>query len=65
MQKGHFEPYIRPEIIKQITRGACNRDQIIKRMEGKAEKLAMTPELMQGIANSLKDLKLIGVTAGV
>lgn len=52
MQKGYFEPYIRPEIIKQITRGACNRDQIIKRLEGKAEKMAMTPEIMQGIANS-------------
>ena len=46
MQKGFFEPYIRPEIIKQITRGACNRDQIVKRMEGKAEKMAMTPEIM-------------------
>ena len=23
MQKGYFEPYIRPEVIKQITRGAC------------------------------------------
>ena len=48
MQKGYFEPYIRPEVIKQITRGACNRDQIVKRMEGKAEKMAMTPEIMQG-----------------
>ena len=52
MQKGYFEPNIRPEIIKQITRGACNRDQIIKCMEGKAEKMAMTPEIMQGVASS-------------
>ena len=28
MQKGFFEPYIRPEIIKQITRGAVIRDQV-------------------------------------
>ena len=52
MQKGHFEPYIRPEVIKQITRGACNRDQVMKRMEGKAVKVAMTPEIMQLVANS-------------
>lgn len=52
MQKGHFEPYMRPEVIKQITKGACNRDQVMKRMEGKAEKMAMTPELMQNVASS-------------
>ena len=57
MQKGHFEPYIRPEVIKQITKGACNRDQIIKRMEGKAEKMAMTPEIMQGVASRYNSLK--------
>ena len=28
MQKGFFEPYIRPEIIKQITRGAVIGDQV-------------------------------------
>ena len=31
MQKGFFEPYIRPEIIKQITRGAVIRDQVAKK----------------------------------
>ena len=47
MQKGFFfEPYISPEIIKQITRGAVIRDQVAKRMEGKAEKMAMAVELM-------------------
>lgn len=55
MQKGHFEPYLRPEVIKQITRGACNRDQIIKRMEGKAEKMAMTPEIMCSLKKCLKE----------
>ena len=33
MRKGCFDPLIRPDVI--ITRGACNRDQLIKRMEGK------------------------------
>ena len=55
MQKGFFEPYIRPEIIKQITRGAVIRDQVAKRMEGKAEKMAMTVELMYKLKISLLD----------
>ena len=55
MQKGFFEPYIRPEIIKQITRGAVIRDQVAKRMEGKAEKMAMTVELMYKLKISLRD----------
>ena len=46
MQKGFFSPWIRPEIIKQVTRGACNRDQLEKRMQGKTGKHAMTPDLM-------------------
>jgi hypothetical protein len=46
MQKGFFCAWIRPEIIKQITRGACNRDQLEKRMQGKTGKHAMTPDLM-------------------
>ena len=46
MQKGFFSAWIRPEIIKQITRGACNRDQLEKRMLGKTGKHAMTPDLM-------------------
>ena len=55
MQKGFFEPSIRPEIIKQITRGAVIRDQVAKRMEGKAEKMAMTVELMYKLKISLRD----------
>ena len=56
MQKGFFfEPYISPEIIKQITRGAVIRDQVAKRMEGKAEKIAMTAELMYKLKISLRD----------
>ena len=55
MQKGFFEPYISPEIIKQITRGAVIRDQVAKRMEGKAEKMAMTVELMYKLKISLQD----------
>ena len=46
MTKGYFNPWIRPEIVKQVTRGACNRDQLIKRMEGKTGRHAMTPDLM-------------------
>ena len=55
MQNGYFEPFMRPEIIRQITRGACNRDQISKRMEGKATKTAMTPELMYTLKNLLSN----------
>ena len=43
------------EIIKQITRGAVIRDQVAKRMEGKAEKMAMTVELMYKLKISLLD----------
>ena len=43
------------EIIKQITRGAVIRDQVAKRMEGKAEKMAMTVELMYKLKISLRD----------
>ena len=63
MQKGFFEPYISPEIIKQITRGAVIRDQVAKRMEGKAEKMAMTVELMYKLKISLDAVtELIFVT---
>ena len=53
MQKGHFSPWIRPDIIKQITRGACNRDQLRKRLEGKTGRLAMTPMLMDTLKTNL------------
>ena len=46
MQKGFFEPWLRPEFVKHITRGVTNRDQLVKRMEGKTGKHAMTLELM-------------------
>ena len=53
MQKGFFSPWIRPEVIKQITRGACNRDQLEKRMQGKTGKHAMTPDLMWAVKMNL------------
>ena len=34
MQRGFFEPWVRPDIVKQILRGASNRDQLMKRMPG-------------------------------
>ena len=34
MQRGFFEPWVRPEIVKQILKGASNRDQLMKRMAG-------------------------------
>ena len=34
LQKGCFEPWTRPEIVKQILKGASNRDQLMKRMTG-------------------------------
>ena len=58
MQKGHFNPCIRPEIVKQITRGACNRDQLFKRMSGKVGKHAMTPNLMWSLKLSLSTSSL-------
>jgi hypothetical protein len=60
MQKGHFAAWIRPEIIKLITKGACNRDQLEKRMAGKGSKHAMTPDLMWKlkVALSKSDMKL-------
>jgi hypothetical protein len=53
MQRGHFSPWIRPEVIQQITRGACNRDQLVKRMQGKTGKLAMDPRLMKTLKLTL------------
>ena len=53
MQKGFFNPWIRPDVIKQITKGASNRDQIAKRMAGKTGKHAMTPQLMLLLKHSL------------
>ena len=34
MQRGFFEPWVRPDIVKQILRGASNWDQLMKRMPG-------------------------------
>jgi len=55
IQKGHFSPWLRPEVVKQITRGACNRDQLKKRMEGKTGRMAMTPEIMKSLKIKLKE----------
>ena len=59
MQRGHFSAWIRPEIIQQITRGACNRDQIVKRMRGKAGRLPMTPELMKKLKTNLRNASMV------
>ena len=53
MQKGHFDPWLRPEIIKQITRGVSNDDQLVKRMAGKTGRHAMTIELMWSLKKNL------------
>ena len=45
--------WLRPEIVKQITRGACNRDQLVKRMEGKTGKLAVDPSMMKILKNKI------------
>jgi hypothetical protein len=60
MQRGHFAAWIRPDIIKLIIKGACNRDQLEKRMAGKGSKHAMTPDLMWSLklALSRSDMKL-------
>ena len=58
MKKGFFSPHLRPEIVGQIIRGACNRDQIKKRMQGKTGRLAMTPELMLKLKNRLAQSKM-------
>ena len=57
MRKGFFEPWVRPEIIKQILRGAANRDQLEKRMAGKKSKAAMTPDLMWNLKLALRRVK--------
>ena len=46
MLKGHFDAWLRPEIVKEITKGAATRDQLNKRLQGKTGKHAMTPEIM-------------------
>jgi integrase len=58
LRKGFFSPWVRPDIVKQITKGAANRDQIEKRMAGKAGKHAMTPDLMRSLKQSLFDANL-------
>lgn len=59
MQKGHFSPWIRPEVVKQITRGASNRDQLLKRMQAKTGRLAMTPDLMRRLKINLREAAMI------
>ena len=58
MKKGYFEPWIRPEIISLITRGAKQRDQVIKRLSGKKSKHAMTPQLMWELKKQLNGARL-------
>ena len=58
MKRGHFEPWLRPEIISLITRGAKQRDQVLKRLSGKVSKHAMTPELMWRLKLQLNRAKL-------
>ena len=55
MQRGFFSPWIRPEIVSLITKGAANRDQIKKRVEGKLGRLPMTPQLMWDLKLALKE----------
>ena len=54
LKSGFFEPWVRPEVVKQILRGAANRDQLEKRMAGKTGKHAMTPKLMRSLKLALR-----------
>ena len=35
MTRGHFSPWIRPDVVKLMVTGVHNRDQVRKRMEGR------------------------------
>lgn len=57
MQQGHFSPWLRPEVVKNIITGTANRRQIINRMNNKRGRLPVTPEILKVLKINLKSSK--------
>ena len=59
LTRGHFSPWIRPDIIKLLITGVQIRDQVRKRMEGKKGRLAVTPAMLSGLREGLKTSRMV------
>ena len=54
LTRGHFSPWIKPEIVKLMITGVHNRDQVRRRMEGKKGRLPVTPIMLRALRDRLK-----------
>jgi hypothetical protein len=56
--KGHFSPWLRPDVVSSIVTGAKNRDDLAKMMRGKVGELPVTPAMMKTLRLNLKSSNL-------
>ena len=54
MMRGHFSPWMRPDVVELMVTRVHNRDQVKKRMEGKKGRLPVTPAMLRALRDGLK-----------
>ena len=53
LTRGHFSPWIRPDVVKMMITGIQNKEQVRKRMEGREGRLPITPLMPRSLRNKL------------
>ena len=58
LTRGHFSPWIRPDVVKMMITGVQNKEQVKKRMEGKKGRLPVTPLMLRTLRDRLIAAKM-------
>ena len=58
LTRGHFSPWIRPDVVKMMITGIQNKEQVRKRMEGKKGRLPITPLMLRSLRSKLIAAKM-------
>ena len=58
LTKGHFSPWLRPDIVSSIITGTRNKDNMTGRMSGKKGRLPVTPLMLRTLKRNLKASKV-------
>ena len=58
LTRGHFSPWIRPDVVKMMITGVQNKEQVKRRMEGKKGRLPITPLMLRTLRDRLIAAKM-------
>merc|ERR1711867_288719 len=58
LTRGHFSPWIRLDVVKMMITGVQNKEQVMRRMEGKKGRLPITPIMLRTLRNRLIAAKM-------